>query len=128
MQELMERFGVLPEETVAFQKERGCDDITYLLVGTKEDALEFVRLLLLLLEDEEKFRDRVGAEKQARSLLLLGFPEHVFVEFKIEEMQGRKITTIAVTRQGTTFADQLIGLLQGVKMGLCGCMITSCAT
>ena len=88
------------KETVAFQKGKGCDDITHLIAGIREEALEHDRRLMMLFEDEEKFYDRTSLELQIAALKRMGCPDHGYVEFKADDMDSREVHIL--TSIGTT--------------------------
>jgi hypothetical protein len=65
MQQALEDTHSIPDETVAFRKGKGCDGINHLIIAMKEDAIESGEMIILLLEDEEKFFDRITVCRQS---------------------------------------------------------------
>ena len=112
----LEKTLAIPDEAIAFRKGKGCDDITHLIIGLKQDAIESMQMIAFNFEDEEKFYDRVLAELQACGLRAAGLPECGYIEFKIEDMYERFVNVR--TRQGTIRIPFIVGLFQGSMLSV----------
>ena len=109
--DLASYFNLQLEVQYSERKGHGCDDITLLVMGLREDAIEFLAMLAVIEEDKEKFYDRAALEIQLSALIRNGCPNQGYKEFKADDMDNRRI--LIVTRQGVTYCMFETGLLQG---------------
>ena len=104
------------DETVAYMKGKGCDDITLLNLAMKEDAIASKRPCAFDNADEEKFFDRCGPDLQCAALLHAGSPKQGYVEWTACGMENCKAHLI--TRRFFLMLQYLHGLLQGSKLSV----------
>ena len=103
--------GNAAPELAAYKPGRGCDDVTLVDLAAREDAIASGQAMACIDEDEMKMFDRITVILQCAVLLIIGCPEHGFVEMKADDLYQR--TIIIVVRQGRVVSEQTTGLMQG---------------
>ena len=84
----------------------------------KEDIIQYDKIAARQDEDVEKFFDRIHLEIQLAAMIIAGFPNEGYIEFKAEDLYHRKYNII--TRAGKTSPNYTCGLPQGSPLS---CMV-----
>ena len=112
----IEATGRMGEEIKAYRKGKSTTDITIDERNMQEDALENLKLLGIIKEDEEKFFDRPDVALQVIVMGLFGFKNQGYGEWKCEDMLDRMV--FVITRYGLTICKFLTGVPQGSTLSV----------
>jgi hypothetical protein len=112
----IEATGRMGEEIKAYRKGKSTTDITIDERNMQEDALENLKLLGIIKEDEEKFFDRPDVALQVIVMRLFGFKNQGYGEWKCEDMLDRMV--FVITRYGLTICKFLTGVPQGSTLSV----------
>ena len=107
----VEKSGILDDDIMAYRKGRSAEDIATCIVLMLEEASITGEPLAIIMEDEEKFFDRVTPEIQVATMATNGMPQQGWIEIKGEDMLDRKCTLI--TDIGETTINYVVGMPQG---------------
>jgi len=106
-----EKAEVLHDAVMAYRKGKGCQSLVTVELAIREDCIESGKLCALLLEDIEKFFDRLTAEIILNAMRKAGFPEEGYLEFKASSLSFKKV--IIQTIKGSIATIFECGLEQG---------------
>jgi len=106
-----ERAQYLHDAVTAYRKGKGCSSLVSIELSTREDCIESGKLCALIMEDIEKFFDRLTAEVILNAMIKAGFPDMGYVEFKGSSMSFKKV--LIQTIKGTIKSTFECGLEQG---------------
>jgi len=106
-----EKANILHEAVTAYRPGKGCQMMVSVELCLREDCIESGKLCAHIMEDEEKFFDRISPENVLNSMLYAGFPKQGFVEFKGSSMSFKKV--YIKTSKGTIESFFECGLEQG---------------
>ena len=79
-----------------YRKGRSAEDIITTIIPMLKEANKTGDLVALIMEDEEKFFDRVTHKLQAATLTTGRIPPQGWIEIKAEDMSDRKCTLITI--------------------------------
>ena len=101
----------LHDGVTAYRPGRGCHSLVAVELAAREDCIESGKMCALIMEDIEKFFDRLTAENILNAMIKAGFPSQGYVEFKGSSMSHK--TVIIKTNKGEITTSFECGLEQG---------------
>jgi len=107
----MELAKSLHDGVTAYRPGRGCQSLVSIELAVREDCIESGKMCALIMEDIEKFFDRLTAENILNAMVKAGFPKKGYIEFQGSSMSHKSV--VIKTNKGEILTTFECGLEQG---------------
>ena len=101
----------LHDGVTAYRPGKGCQTLVSIELAAREDCIESGKMCALIMEDIEKFFDRLTAENILNAMAKAGFPAKGYMEFKGSSMSFK--TVVIKTNKGEIITKFECGIEQG---------------